>query len=160
MGRDTISAFETSICIKEDNTVYVKGLLADISDGNDWTDIVSVAVGGSNVAGIRSDGTVRLINPEWGQDAAADWTDIIDISIGDRHTIGLKSDGSVVSAGYNTEGQCGIDGWINIVNISAGAYHSVGLKNDGTAVAVGANDDGHCNVDDWEGIPAVHTRLR
>jgi alpha-tubulin suppressor-like RCC1 family protein len=39
------------------------------------------------------------------------WTDIIHVAAGRRHTVGLRSDGTVVAAGTNDHGQCGVGAW-------------------------------------------------
>lgn len=68
------------------------------------------------------------------------------LAAGRRHTVGLKPDGTVIAAGDNTCGQCGVDGWREIVSVAAasvhvarntGNAHTVGLRADGTVVAAG-----------------------
>ena len=74
------------------------------------------------------------------------------VAAGEWHVVGLKSDGTVVAVGWNTEGQCDIDGWTDIKQVAAGALHTVGVKNDGTVVAVGYNGGGECNVGGWADV--------
>ena len=71
------------------------------------------------------------------------------------HTAGLKADGTVVTVGYNSDGQCAVSGWQEIIAVSTGNKHTVGLKADGTVVAVGDNDYGRCAVSDWKDIIAI-----
>jgi hypothetical protein len=70
------------------------------------------------------------------------------VAAGGQHTVGLKSDGTVVAVGYNTSGQCNVNGWSDIIQASAGGFHTGGLKSDGTAVAVENNELGQYNVYD------------
>lgn len=120
-----------------------------------WTDIVSLAAAQDAVVGLKSDGTV--VTNEWSVDLS-DWTDVIQIDYNgevwteDRHLLGLRSDGTVLAAGSNLFGECGVEDWEDIVDVSAGASHTVGLRSDGTVVAVGNNKRGQCDVDDWDHI--------
>ena len=77
------------------------------------------------------------------------------LAVGFYHTVGLKADGTVLAAGRNDEGQCGVSGWTDIVAVACGAYHTVGLKADGTVIAAGRNDEGQCDVSAWTGVAAV-----
>ena len=77
------------------------------------------------------------------------------LSVGTNHTVGLKADGTVLAAGENKSGQCGVGDWTDIVAVSAGSNHTVGLKSDGTVVAVGGNAFGQCDVSGWTDIVAV-----
>lgn len=86
------------------------------------------------------------------------------IAAGRRHTVVLKSDGTLMTAGDNKNGQCGVSSWSNIVEVRAGNVHmaantgnahTIGLKNDGTVLAVGWNEQGQCNVSNWRDIVAV-----
>jgi len=78
----------------------------------DWQDIIAVAAGEYNTAGLRRDGTVVACGlNEDGQCDVQDWTDIIAIAVGDRHIVGLRADGSVVSAGEEVYEQRDVDNW-------------------------------------------------
>jgi hypothetical protein len=77
------------------------------------------------------------------------------IAAGTAHTVGLKSDGTVVAAGSNASGQCGVNDWEHIVQLAAGEDHTVGLKDDGTVVAAGSNTSGQCDVSNWTGIVQI-----
>ena len=74
------------------------------------------------------------------------------VAAGGFHTVGLKADGTVVAAGRNNHGQCGVSGWTDIVAVAAGGGHTVGLKADGTVAAVGYNGYGQCDVSGWTDI--------
>lgn len=80
---------------------------------------------------------------------------IVEVSCGYYHSLMLKSDGTVLSCGYNTYGQLGVNStqtWTvprpvvgpsgtgilaNIIQIDAGSHSSVALRNDGTVWAWG-----------------------
>lgn len=66
--------------------------------------------------------------------------------------MGLRADGTVVAAGWNSYGQCDVEGWRDIVAIAAGCAHTVGLRSDGTVMAAGCNDFGQCDVIGWSNI--------
>ncbi|MCI6956976.1 MAG: hypothetical protein SPI15_10195 [Candidatus Faecousia sp.] len=74
------------------------------------------------------------------------------ISAGYFHTVGLKSDGTVVTAGWNTNGQCDVSGWSDILAVSAGYFHTAALKADGTVVAAGWNESCQCDTGAWNSI--------
>lgn len=77
------------------------------------------------------------------------------ISVGYFHSVGLKADGTVLSAGYNENGQCDVANWSDIVAVSAGKDFTVGLKYDGTVVATGNNEYNQCHVYGWTDIIAI-----
>jgi alpha-tubulin suppressor-like RCC1 family protein len=78
------------------------------------------------------------------------------ISAGYYHSVALKNDGTVVTVGYNKQGQRSTDGWRDIVAVSVGENNTVGLKADGTVVAVGDNSKGQCNTSGWRSIGPVN----
>ena len=61
------------------------------------------------------------------------------VAAGGYHTVGLEPSGGTVAAGYNSAGQCDVDGWTDIIQVAAGDGHTVGLQFDGTVIAAGAN---------------------
>lgn len=77
------------------------------------------------------------------------------LGVGFYHTVALRPDGTVLAAGRNDEGQCGVADWSGIIAIDAGAYHTVGLRPDGTVVATGRNSEGQCDVADWSHVAAI-----
>lgn len=128
-------------------------------------EIVYVAAGNNFAVGLKSDGTVAVVddilNP--GIDNAEalkveNWKDIVKVNAGHTHTVGLKSDGTVVAVGDNLMGCCEVSEWKDIIAIDAGMMHTVGLKSDGTVVATGGNfaamldSMAMCDVADWENI--------
>ena len=149
-----------TIGIKPDGTVISTGATA-----KHWSGIVALSSDGSNIVGLKSNGTV--VTNRWmanllylGQgDEVKDWTDIVAIAAGQhgdcRHIVGLKPDGTVVSAGDNSVGQRNVSGWTDIVTISTADIHTVGLRSDGTVVASGSNKYGACNVSSWTDIVAI-----
>ena len=77
------------------------------------------------------------------------------IAAGGLHTVGLRADRTVTAAGWNEDGQCGVNGWKDIVAIAAGHAHTAGLRADGTVIATGWNKDGRCDVAHWTDIVAI-----
>ena len=113
---------------------------------------------GSNILGLKSDGTVVAVGDNnWGECDVDDWKDIVAVSARGGHTVGLKSNGTVVAVGSNNYGRCDVSDWKDIVAVSAGVGYTVGLKSNGTVVAVGSNNFGQCDVSDWKDIVAVST---
>ena len=74
-----------------------------------------------------------------------------DVTTGDYHTAALKGDGTVLSWGYNGQGQLGngsttdssnpvsIAGLTDVIAVAAGGRHTLALKSDGTVWAWGYN---------------------
>jgi alpha-tubulin suppressor-like RCC1 family protein len=72
--------------------------------------------------------------------------------------LALRSDGSVLSWGYNYEGELGdgtrdqssvpkpIEGISNAIAVAAGSAHALALLSDGTVLAWGSNDDGELGL--------------
>jgi len=77
--------------------------------------------------------------------------------------LALRSDGSMMSWGYNYEGELGdgtttlnavpkpIDGISNAIAVAAGSEHALALLADGTVLAWGSNDDGELGFGSAEG---------
>ena len=77
------------------------------------------------------------------------------LDVGFYHTVGLRLDGTVLAAGDDSFGQCGVSGWTGVTAVAAGAYHTVGLRSDGTVLAVGRNSENQCDVSAWSGIVQI-----
>lgn len=120
--------------------------------------IIQISTNWTQVAALRSDGTVSVVAEEswsFGQCDTETWTDVIDICTGYSHTVGLRSDGTVYAAGTNSYNQCDVADWVDIVAIAAGYDFTIGLKSDGTVVATGNNDQGQCDVSGLTDIVAI-----
>ena len=166
MNRISIGYFYAA-GVKKDGTVAEAEKIGITSD---WKDIVSVSASGTNIVGLKTDGTVvakkipceYVVDEEYhGQYEVSDWKGIVAVSADYNHTVGLKKDGTVVATKYVGDyysGQCDVSDWKDVVAISAGREHTVGLKKDGTVVAteyLGDDDYGQCDVSDWKDIVAV-----
>lgn len=111
------------------------------------TNIVDVDCTNSDVAALRSDGTVfttssgtRIsIFEEYKKryKEADSWTDIVAIACGNDHLVGLKSDGTVVATGDNDNGECNVLGWNNVSKIYAIQNTTLAIRKDGTILATG-----------------------
>lgn len=147
------------------------------STGGQLQKVVSVSTYYTHAIAALSDGTVWA----WGENAFGQLGDsllnantnypvqvkgeygfgyldsIVEVSCGYYHSLMLKSDGTVLSCGYNTYGQLGVNStqtWTvprpvvgpsgvgtltNIIQIDAGSHSSIALRNDGTVWAWGSN---------------------
>ena len=139
--------------LRKNGTVLSTRMFAGL-DG--WRHIRAVAVGGSHLLGLRSDGRVQVVgNNLQGQCEVLDWKDIVQIAAGATHSVGLRSDGTVVAAGKISGEQCYVYQWKNIAAIAAGAHHIVGLRSDGKVVAEGSDLFCQCAVSGWSDIVAI-----
>ena len=76
----------------------------------------TVSAGSSHTVGLKADGTVVAVGPNYNGKCDVDgWTDIVAVSAGDDYTVGLKADGTVVAVGDNYKGKCDVDGWTDIL---------------------------------------------
>ena len=145
--------------LKSDGTVVATGCNDNGQcNTSEWDNIVSIATGYYITVGLKSDGTIVATGDISTASETKKWTDIVAVST-DLSTagniIGLKSDGTVVAVGYNSYGQCDVNGWTDIVAISNSYKHTIGLKSDGTVVATNYKGDeeenyGQCNVQKWK----------
>jgi len=111
-------------------------------DVEGWSDVVSIALKGSLVLGLKLDGSVLVggsVN-RYRIDTST-WQDIVSIAAGDLYIVGLREDGTLVAQGHNGDGQVDIGEWKNIVAISAGWRHTVGLDEDGKVYITGISAD-------------------
>ncbi len=80
-------------------------------------------------------------------------SDIIDIAAGGNHCLAVKKNGTVMSWGYNYNGQCGVEStktmsttiiknFSGVIKVAAGYDFSLALKSDGTVWSWGANSNG------------------
>ena len=141
----------------------------NVSNSEEWNEVIQVATSPYHSIGLKSDGTVVSTgNNEYGQCNVDTWRDIVSVEAGDYFSVALKKDGTVLAVGDNSYGQCDVDEWTTIIAISAGFRHTVGLKKDGTVIAVGDNDcgvyssmkteytiNGQCDVDSWKDITVI-----
>lgn len=61
------------------------------------------------------------------------------MDIGHMFAVALRSNGTVVAAGRNDYGQCGVSNWRNIVQVAAGWNFSLGLTSDGHVLLAGTD---------------------
>lgn len=160
---DFLQANGNTYALKDDGTLdkYIGTTLCtnDATSGAGFYNIVSIAGASSDIAGVRSDGTVIAIGinnyGECNTTPGNGFSNITSIAVSGSTIIGVRSDGTVTAIGYNNNGQCLVSGWIGIVSTAASPFHTVGLKSDGTCVATGLNSSGQCNVSTWTDIVAL-----
>jgi alpha-tubulin suppressor-like RCC1 family protein len=134
------------------------------------SNIIAIAAGGFHSLALKSDGTIL----SWGNgglgqlgngaatggfnptpSAVIEASNIVAIAAGNQHSLALKADGTILSWGYNLEGQLGhgyyddfirpianpfpsaVNNASNIVAIAAGDNHSLALTSDGTTLSWG-----------------------
>jgi alpha-tubulin suppressor-like RCC1 family protein len=174
---------EFSLALKADGTLLAwggdnAGQLGDGGTNTEKTTPVAVS-GATGIAAIsvedefalalKTDGTVLA----WGSDQEGQLGDggtntakntpvvvsgaseIVAIATGAYHCLALKQDGTLLSWGYDAQGQLGdggtntnkttpvvVSGTSNIVAIDAGGYFSLALKSDATLLSWGYDGDG------------------
>lgn len=165
------TGWQHTVGLDKNGDIHIAGMYASeletkIEDNpEEWTDIVSIATGGSSnsrtqgrghIVGLRRDGTVVAVGDNtYGQCNVSTWTDIVAISAGDFHTVGLKADGTVLTTQTEEafpDSYESISNWTNIVAVSAGYGFTLAVRSDGTVVAAGFNQDGQCDVSKWDQI--------
>lgn len=112
-----------------------------------WTDLSSVAVGGSHIVGLKADGTaVAVGDNSAGQCDVSGWSNLVAVAAGDAFTLGLTASGTLVSAGTAPD----VSAWKDVTAISAGGEVAAALTNTGTALVSNGAD-----VSTWNGLAAV-----
>ncbi len=122
-----------------------------------WRDIVSIAINGHIIVGLKNDGRVVTAGQVSGYYIdTSNWDDIVAVSAGQAYIVGLKSDGTLIAQGHTGDGQINktetdddgltivtdsIMDWTNIVAISTGWRHTVGLDSFGEVHIAGAGAD-------------------
>ena len=66
-------------------------------------------------------------------------------ALGMVHSLSLGEGGTVIPAGADDNGQCGVATYAGAVQVAAGPYHSATILADGSIVASGRNPDGRCD---------------
>jgi alpha-tubulin suppressor-like RCC1 family protein len=105
-----------TVGLKVDGGVIITTDIEPCSSGlanvSDWTDIVQIAAGESDIVGVKSNGTVVAVgHPTYGELSVGSWSDIIQVDIARYHTVGLKVDGTVVAVGSSSYGECNVSSW-------------------------------------------------
>ena len=164
----SVDAYEYYAVLKKDGTVCTGVVSKDhgnsayesygLSEADSWTDIVEIAIGSSQVVGLKKDGTVVTAGFSTSDFEGVDqWSNIVDVDAGQNITVGLKADGTVVTCDLAPD----VSGWTDIVAVSCSSNYVVGLKSDGTVVAASGRegDDPRTDVSEWSDIVAVSAGL-
>ena len=154
----------------EDGTVVYtgyEGFAEETGYIGQWRDVVSLSAEpqGANLVAVRRDGSVLTTASLVLTDctelicAVGNWTDMVFVKLSGNFwieeqlfVVGLRRDGTVLAAGANDEGQCGVGLWANVIAIDAGDKHSLGLCADGTVLAAGSNQAGQCETGKWKNV--------
>jgi len=144
-----------ALALKNDGTVIGWGYNGSVATYNvgptnvpaGLSNVVAIAAGGGHGLALQSDSTVmgwgynhsgqatgipNLISPYASTGlvviAGQVLSNVVAISAGSIHSLALKNDGSVISWGYNIDGEATIPpGVSNVVAISAGFYQSLAI---------------------------------
>lgn len=156
-----------SVAVKNDGTAMATGYKdngqqGDI-DGEEWSNLASIAGFSSFTAGLRLDGGVITTSQSINREIVSsdEWSNIVAISVGEAFIVGLKSDGTLASAGHDLgDGQRDVDEWTNIVSIATGWRHTVGLDADGNVFIAGHGSSSQLNQiqkdkKNWTNIIAI-----
>lgn len=145
-------------CLTSDGSVLFSGnndaLKQELSS---WSNLVSIAINGHVVIGLKDDGHVVTAGQVSGYYIdTSSWEDIVAVSAGQAYIVGLKSDGTIVAQGHTGDGQINeietdddgqpvivksIMDWTDIKAISTGWRHTVGLDSAGNVHIAGAGAD-------------------
>lgn len=120
--------------------------------GEDWQNLVDIAVSEHHIVGLRLDGRVVALGDETcrirparnanGVLDVASWRGVRAISVGDGFTVGLCYGGRVVAAGRNDWGQCDTSSWQHAVYVGCGRTYTAALLADGRVVTTGQHRSG------------------
>jgi alpha-tubulin suppressor-like RCC1 family protein len=159
MQRALVDGFlNTSISVRQDGTVMVDNGIFDDYDCRDWEDIISVSVGDTFVAGLKTDGTVvtegRLLPFDVTQ-----WHHVTMLETPSIGIFGLLTDGTIIAATDEdmTPKQEAVmeevAGWQDIIYISSSYDGLVGVKSNGKIVIASFYDEEFLDEEEaWESI--------
>ena len=134
------------------DNAHLRGIREQIAPGQH-----RICAKGYLVAGVQSDGSVRITDTVNGQkkpDVSA-WRNIVSVTFGEDHIVGLCGDGTVVAAGGNEFGQLNVGAWREVIAVAAGEGFTLGLQADGTVVGTGENSFRQLDICNWNDIAAI-----
>ncbi len=129
---DVIAAFshqDQLACLKAD------GSMEGVSGVSEWQDVISVVFSANTICGLRTDGTVAVVNPEqasckFSQEDVEGWSDIVSLCL-PNFLYGLKADGTVTA--MRQEDADAVSGWTDVTALFPGMNSGViGIRADGT----------------------------
>ncbi len=109
---------------------------------DDWKDIIQVSVGLHHSVGLKSDGTVKVVqdydllfidgsNSYLEPEEVTEWKNIIKVCAGDSYTVGLTSEGKVLVSSYDFDASSDYTKWNNVVDLASCMDFAIMLKDDG-----------------------------
>lgn len=107
------------------------------------TEAKAVACGATFSAFLLKDGRVAVVGSLAGKEETESWTRIVKIAAGENFILGLREDKTVVAAGVNDFGQCGVSHLEDIIDIAGGETHAAFLREDGVVLFTGVSKDGY-----------------
>lgn len=141
------------MALLEDGSVKTWAANGRSSEG--WEDAVQICAGHAGPAALKKDGTVLVSDPDLLDNyEEEDWTGLVRIALR-GNLIGLKADGTLVSCGYDMDGQCHVTFWEDVVDLYTVSDLSVGVRKDGTLITTGGSTWDIEEIDTWTGILVV-----
>ena len=141
------------VVLLQDGTVRTWASNGRSSEG--WEEAVQVCSGYAGPAALKADGTLLIADTEnLDNFKAEDWTGLVRIALR-GNLIGLKADGTMISCGYDMDGQCHVGYWEDVVDIYSVSDVSVGVRRDGTLIHTGGSTWNTEEIDTWTGILVV-----
>ena len=119
------------------------------------TEAKAVACGATFSAFLLKDGRVAVVGSLAGKEETESWTRIVKIAAGENFILGLREDKTVVAAGVNDFGQCGVSHLEDIIDIAGGETHAAFLREDGVVLFTGVSKNGYNTT---SGIRQPHLR--
>lgn len=126
---DTYSAYVTNR-----GALTVNGSAPDTSD---FTKIVQVDTDGTNLIGLKKDGT--LVYTGNLPSEVQKWKNITSIAISETHYVAVEEDGTVVC--YGDDDACKVDAWTNMEKVYAGDSFTIGIDTSGRIKVSGDVND-------------------
>ncbi len=149
--------WNTSIAVQQDGTALVDNGIFDDYDCSDWEDIISVSVGDTFVAGLRTDGTV-ITEGKLPFDIT-EWQYVTMLETPSIGIFGLLTDGTIIAAtdeDMSPEQEAVMDevaGWQDIIYINSSYDGLVGVKSNGKIVIASFYDEEFLDEEEaWESI--------
>lgn len=153
-----------ALFLRPDSSVAIAGHNTYVKNMPRWNNVVAISAGEKHAVGVKSDGTVLVVDNLDGTKGSANnealnvaaWKDIVAVAAGTYHTVGLKKDGTVLATGRDIN-QDDVWYWKDIIAVASGRSYAVGLKRDGTVLATG---NFIYNVSEWGDIVEIAAGTR
>ncbi|MGE5495576.1 MAG: hypothetical protein ACM3S4_09785 [Burkholderiales bacterium] len=149
--------------LDKEGNVHMYGEFYEYLDLSGWNNIISLASGYADIAGIKKDNTVVMAGRNHDTGDVSKWQDIVMVTMTYTITFGLKKDGTVIYTGEYTKGaDADVDRmlnevgmWNDIVYIDAGLRGIAGVRKNGEVVIAALNPLLEQEVKQWTDIKSL-----